>query len=477
MNYRMVMMMIVVSLYAMHAYGQEKPIGYWQTVDFVKNAEDFKPGVQSLKEDPFIKDFRCFEAGTTSLGWTWSDGKITHTDGKTSAEYYIKSMDGGTYLFLPWLSGDVTLRGRIPMYYVFRKVSDDPMTKGTSTIDQSSIEEIKPVTGVDEYADVRWKDMSALDLSGRAGLTASLNFNEKSVWPQADRMPPGLTPKELMAAAKNPGLGVRDLHGKEITGKGVRVAIIDQPLFPGHPEYAGKIAEYHDVGCGTETSMHGPAVASLLAGVNCGTAPDVTIYYVAAPSWTRDAAHQAMALDWIIDRNDSLPRSEKIRVVSVSAAPSGAGSLFVSNHNMWDEVCARAEAKGIMVLDCTAHHGFIGPCYYDASDPENIASCTPGFPGRSGRANPSKLLVPCSPRTTAEEYTRGDFTYQYCGQGGLSWSIPYCAGVLALGWQLRPDLTPKQMREMLFQSAHVTGDGAKIINPGAFIRLVKAGQI
>jgi len=55
----------------------------------------------------------------------------------------------------------------------------------------------------------------------------------------------------------------------------------------------------------------------------------------------------------------------------------------------------------------------------------------------------------------------------------LSRSIPYCAGVLALGWQLRPDLSGPEMRALLFQSAHVREDGAKIIHPKAFIELVK----
>jgi hypothetical protein len=48
---------------------------------------------------------------------------------------------------------------------------------------------------------------------------------------------------------------------------------------------------------------------------------------------------------------------------------------------MWDEACARAEAAGIMVLDCSnTDRGFIGPCWYDPSDPENVAKCTTGFP-------------------------------------------------------------------------------------------------
>jgi hypothetical protein len=248
-------------------------------------------------------------------------------------------------------------------------------------------------------------------------------------------------------------------------------------MYLGHPEFAGKIAAYHDTGCGSKSSMHGPAVASLLVGTHCGTAPEARVYYAAAPSWTGNAAYYAKALDWIIKQSRALPSAKTIRVVSVSAAPSGAGSPFKKDPEAWDQAYTRAEAAGILVLDCTRHHGFIGPCWNDASDPESVAKCTAGFPGRPFRGRPDRILVPTSPRTTAEEYNKGDHSHQYCGRGGLSWAIPYCGGVLALGWQLRPEMPPQQIRDLLFQSAHEKHKGVKIIDPKAFIRLVKEARI
>jgi serine protease AprX len=325
---------------------------------------------------------------------------------------------------------------------------------------------------VKEFDNVRWSNLSKLDFSGKSDILKTLTFNKDTVWPSPDKMPANCDPNKLMTDGMNPGLGVRQLHKEGITGKGVNVAIIDQPLIGGHSEYAGKIKAYYDVGCKSESSMHGPAVASLLVGTNCGTAPDARLYYVAAPSWTKDAAYQAKSLDWIVEQNEKLPAGEKIRLVSVSGAPSGPGSPFEKNNEMWDKACSRAEAAGILVLDCTSHHGFIGSCWYDANDPENVDKCKPGFPGIEMGIIIGKILAPASPRTTAEEYEKGKFGYQYCGRGGLSWAIPYCAGVLALGWQVRPDITPEQMRELLFQSAYVKNNQAKIINPKEFIRLV-----
>jgi hypothetical protein len=45
-----------------------------------------------------------------------------------------------------------------------------------------------------------------------------------------------------------------------------------------------------------------------------------------------------------------------------------------------------------------------------------------------------------------------------------------------MGWQVWPDATPEQMKELLFQSACTNKDGAKIINPPQFINAVKKAQ-
>ena len=159
---------------------------------------------------------------------------------------------------------------------------------------------------VNEFDDVRSEDLSESDLSGKVGIVSTLTFNEETEWPVSEKMPAGEDPHMVMIGGMNPGLGVRGLHLEGVTGAGVNVGIIDQPMYVDHAEYAGKVAGYFDTGCGgSERSMHGPAVMSLLAGVNCGTAPGVRVYYAAAPSWLADAAYFAAGLDWIIAQNEA----------------------------------------------------------------------------------------------------------------------------------------------------------------------------
>jgi serine protease AprX len=159
-------------------------------------------------------------------------------------------------------------------------------------------------------------------------------------------------------------------------------------------------------------------------------------------------------------------------VVSVSAAPSGEGSPFKQNNSAWDEAYQRAVEAGILILDCTSHRGLTAPCILDLENPDELSKCTPGWPGEE-MLLPGRIYIPTSHRTTAEEYTKGHFSYQYTGVGGLSWSIPYLAGVLAMGWQVNPDLSNDVIIDYIFQSAYVGEESVKIINPVAFIDLIE----
>ena len=136
----------------------------------------------------------------------------------------------------------------------------------------------------------------------------------------------------------------------------------------------------------------------------------------------------------------------------------------------------RAQEEGILVLDASQHKGFISACWCDLNDPENPVKCTPGYPGLPDSYNPANLMAPTSLRTVARQDRPGRPSYQYYGRGGLSWGIPYVAGLLAMGWQIRPDLSPEQMKELLFQSAFTNDSGVKIINPKAFIRMVQTAK-
>jgi hypothetical protein len=103
-------------------------IGFWKSVDFVQKVGDFDPTIKVWKGDLFLKDLRVFPDGRTSLGNTWTKDWIWHRDSKIKAQYKIKEINGQAYLFLPWLSGDVTIRGQKPRYYVLKKFAGEDTT-------------------------------------------------------------------------------------------------------------------------------------------------------------------------------------------------------------------------------------------------------------------------------------------------------------------------------------------------------------
>ncbi|MDF7825904.1 hypothetical protein P4B35_17880 [Pontiellaceae bacterium B12227] len=94
-------------------------IGKWIAVDFIDSIDSFNPARQSWTEDLFIKELTFLPAGTTSNHWKWSNGRLRSEN--TLSRYSIREIDGKSYLFMEWMSGDVTLRGQNPGFYVFEK--------------------------------------------------------------------------------------------------------------------------------------------------------------------------------------------------------------------------------------------------------------------------------------------------------------------------------------------------------------------
>ena len=104
-------------------------IGTWKSVDFVGEMEQFKAGEKQwkgrggelyLKELIFLPDGKTFKPW-----WTWTKGLVFHSGDKTASKYTLKDIEGSTYMFFEWKSGDYTFRYRRPSYYVLKKVSSE----------------------------------------------------------------------------------------------------------------------------------------------------------------------------------------------------------------------------------------------------------------------------------------------------------------------------------------------------------------
>jgi len=307
------------------------------------------------------------------------------------------------------------------------------------------------------------KDLSKLDLRN-VDLTKT-TFDTFTPWPPPDQMPIGFDPNALMEWGKYPGLGLRYLHKQGITGKGVHVAIIDQPLLTSHLEYKDQLASYLEIGISkSKPALHG-AVASILAGKTCGVAPEVNLHYWAQPSWKQDYQYRCDALRQILNYNKGKPSYIQIRTVSVSKG----FSKNELNLEQWKALLAEAKQKGIYVSHCSRNMLGVGcPAYQDLDDPNNYQLWTK-YPNPTYN-EPGSLFAPVDNLTTSSHLH--DEAYIFWSSGGISWAAPYIAGVVALGLQINPDLSESQIERLLYETGYPYQKG-KLINPIGFIEEIQ----
>jgi serine protease AprX len=264
----------------------------------------------------------------------------------------------------------------------------------------------------------------------------------------------------------DPGLGISSLHEQGIDGRGIHVAIIDLPLLEDHVEYKEQLVQYTRINCdNAEPDMHGAAVASLFVGDKCGVAPRALLHFWAVPS-EADYKHRNEALQQIINYNEGKPLKERIRAVSVSKGFSSDEP----NLAHWKELLKKAEDKGIYVIHCGDMFGIGCPVNSDKNDPKSYEVCS--FAKATGQTGdePNTIFVPVDNRTSA--HSKDVNAYIFWSVGGFSWGAPYIAGVAALGLQVDPYLTPRQIRDYLLASGTPFHKGV-ILNPPEFIRYVK----
>lgn len=357
----------------------------------------------------------------------------------------------------------------------------EPATFNRESI--STLPSPNPAYEGDKTLDLRSYDLSSLDLKDKAKDLEYAEFDSKTIWPKS--LPDKFDPKKQMDIGKSPGLNIKKLHKKGITGKGVGLAIIDQPLLVDHIEYKDNLKMYEEIhSFGDQAQMHGPAVASIAVGKNVGVAPDADLYYIAEThgeyknnDFEYDFTWVAKSIDRILEVNNTLAKDKKIRVISISVG-------WDKSQKGYEEVNAavdRANKAGVFVVSSslinTDGYMFNGLGRNPLSDPEATSSYEPGLfwkdryyeygnefysmmGEKAGVKIDEVLLIPMDSRTTASPTDSKD--YVFYREGGWSWSIPYVAGLYALACEVNPEVTP----EIFWSTALKTGDTIKVQNNG-----------
>lgn len=135
-----------------------------------------------------------------------------------------------------------------------------------------------------------------------------------------------------------------------------------------------------------------------------------------------------------------------------------------------NEAVNRAKSEGILVLSTVTekYYGIklLGLERNPLNNADIMTSYEPGllqdwYFDRPDDFNPQKTIwVPMDSRCTAN-FT-GNEDYVFYRSGGLSWSVPYLAGLYALCCQVKPDITPEQFLTEII----ATGDTFPIVKDG-----------
>jgi len=347
-------------------------------------------------------------------------------------------------------------------------------------------------------------DLSDLDLSEYYDNLLYASFDSKTIWP--DKLPKNFDPNRIAELGKNPGLKVRQLHEKGITGKGVGIAIIDGALLTEHVEYKDSLKHYEVIHWPYSNAFyHGTAVSSIATGKTVGAAPGADLYFFAATmghevddKFERNSAWFTQAVRRVIELNGVLPEDRKIRVISISYAIS----VNDDSQNDGELLKAIKEAQNQGIFLVSTPYFMLGAYgyYYDGldrkplADPDDVNSYEPGLEWaeeyykneylrnverNSGKNVNEMLLIPMGSRNVAGSTSNKD--YFFLRGGGVSWSIPYIAGIYALACQVRPEITPEEF----WAASLETGDTiditynknkvqlGKIINPNRLIDSLK----
>jgi hypothetical protein len=349
----------------------------------------------------------------------------------------------------------------------------------------TSLPSYNPDSPAPFQVDLRSADLSRLDLRARLNDLLYADFDDKTIWPSSDKMPPEFDWRRVMELGRNPGLGIRSLHDRGLTGRGVAIALIDNPLLVTHQEYADRLRFYQEINRAQNSSpnMHGSAVVSIAAGKTVGVAPEADIYYMAA--WVSDQQganfkYRAECVRRILKINEQLPQDKKIRVISMSVGwdPTQAG------YEEMTVAANEAKAAGMLFVSSSIErvHGFRFQALgrFPLADPDAFESYEPGLfwakAFYAGNRFSDRLLAPMDSRTTASE--RGNGVYVFYRMGGWSWTIPYIAGVYALAVQADPAITPERFWSLAMKTGRTielkyrdeTISFGPIIDPVALIR-------
>ncbi len=344
--------------------------------------------------------------------------------------------------------------------------------------------------------DLRAVDLTGLDLAGKQSDLLQADFDFKTQWPSS--LPAEFNPRKIIQNGANPGLGIRQLQARGITGKGVGIALIDQALLVEHREYKDRLKLYEEhVRVESSASVSGCFMASLAAGKSAGVAPGASLYYWAGTytmgsdgfAADADVDWLAATIDRVIEVNQWPVVEPKIRVIAIAVGCNPKSRAWPN----YQKSIQRAQQAGIWVIangaDEATGFAFQGLERDPMAAPDDEkAYRVSQIKLDEGPASVNKnqtlpcLFAPASSRTVA--HCTGTNDYVYTVKGSRVAAVPYLAGLYALACEVKPQLKPgefmaavlKTGRTITHSQAIGKSEPGIMINPSELISFLEKAK-
>lgn len=270
----------------------------------------------------------------------------------------------------------------------------------------------------------------------------------------------------------------------DIDGSGVTIVIIDTGVDGSHKTFPpGKIIAFKDFVNGRDdldptdgmntydnpNQPHGTMTSSCAAGTgggtnNVGSAPGAYLIVIRVSG---SAFHVSQAVEWAINNKnkdfnkDGIPDGPDVISMSLGSSPN----------NYMDQVCTQAVTAGIPFVTSAGNSGpGAGSVTSPArakdiiavgaiNDNKNVWYYSSRGPGAGGITKPD-VVAPGVQVTVAYPGNRWTVT------SGTSFSSPITGGVVALMLQLKPDLTPAEVKQILHDTSEDRGTSGPDNNYG-----------
>jgi len=279
-------------------------------------------------------------------------------------------------------------------------------------------------------------------------------------------------PVRIYLDSSIPHIHVPYVWQQAITGKGVKIAVVDTGIDQSHPDFQGRILNTYDItgetvqdGCG-----HGTHCASIAAGSGAaskakyrGVAPEASLL-IAKVLHNDGSGMMSDVMDgveWAVDQG--------AQVISLSLGEAGSSD----GSDPLCDLCEAAIQRGVVVVAAAGNEGPMGYTIGSpaaapnvitvgaASDLDRIAEFSSRGPTADGRTKPDIVLPGVDIIAARARGTSMGMPVDpnYTSASGTSMATPFAAGLCALMLQTAPKLSPADIKKAITGSARNLGYG------------------